>query len=256
MPRVNDMFFDDILKGNIAFINRELIEGEIKGVCLYFHAFGDEDLIYAPRPLEFALAKKGILSAFIFYDVWQFGSDITAKTADAVYSALCEKFGLKKDIPAVLFGEGVGATAALNCARMTDSINLSGCLLACPVTDLYAHAKARGDMDAVYFTAFRHLDTDFDSAVDSMSPILHINEMPDIPYRFILPSEADPKHHADKYDRGIVFAEQYDAYINKMKNTGLDASAEIFAFCNCPLPKAILESAADTISDMIAGGQK
>lgn len=250
------MFFDDILKGNIAFLNRDLIEGEIKGICLYFHAFGDEDLIYAPRALEFALAKKGILSAFIFYDVWQFGSDITAKTADAVYSALCEKFGLKKNIPAVLFGEGVGATAALNCARMTNSINLSGCLLACPVTDLHAHSKARTDMDAVYFTAFRHLDCDFTAAVDSMSPILHINEMPDIPYRFILPSETDTRHHADKYDRGIVSEAQYDAYLCKMRDAGLDAASDMYEFCNCPLPVNLIEGAADMISDMIAGGQK
>ena len=250
------MFFDDILKGNIAFINRDMIEGEIKGVCLYFHAFGDEDLIYAPRQLEVDLAEHGILCAFIFYDVWQFGNDITSKTAEAVYNGLCEKFGIGRGLPVVLFGEGVGATAALNLARLAKDMPFSATVLACPVTDLRAHSKARGDMDAVYFTAFRHFNCSFDSAVDLMSPDMHINEMPAIPYKFILPAKTDTKCHADKYDRGIVKAEQYGSYIEKMKSAGLDVEAQEFDFCNCPLPADILKKAADMISDMIFGGQK
>ncbi len=250
------MIFDNILRGNIAYTNRDLIKGEIKGVCLYFHAFGDEDLIYAPRPLENYLAKKGILSAYVFFDVWQFGSDITAKTVDAVYNGLCEKFGIGRNIPTVLFGEGVGATVALNCARMTASIPLAGAVLACPVTDFRAHSEVRGDIDAVYFTAFRHLDTDFNCAVDSMSPILHINEMPDIPYRFILPDKADSRVYPDKFDRGIVADEQYDRYIAKMGEHGLDTVVETYDFCNCPMPEDIRQIAADIISDMLSGGKK
>ena len=250
------MFFDDILKGNIAFTNRELIEGDIRGVCLYFHAFGDEDLIYAPRQLENDLAERGILSVFVFYDVWHFGNDITARTAETVYNRLCEKFGIGRDIPVVLFGEGVGATAALNLARLAKDMPLSGAVLACPVTDFSAHARARGDMAPVYFTAFRHFGCGFDAAVDSMSPVLHINEMPDISYRFILPTEDDTKRHRDKFDRGIVKAEQYESYIEGMKSAGLDAESRELDFCNCPLPADIMQNATDMISDMIAGGQK
>ena len=250
------MFFDDILKGNIAFTNRKLIEGEIRGICLYFHAFGDEDLIFAPRALDRYLAENGILSVFIFYDVWQFGNDITAKTTQAVYDRLCEKLGFGRDIPVVLFGEGVGATAALNCARLTKEIPLAGCVLACPVTDFVAHAKARGDMDAVYFTAFRHFGCNFEAAIDSMSPIMHINEMPDIPYRFILPVQNDPQIYVDKFDRGILPEMQYVRYIEKMKAAGFDVEVHKFDFCNCPLPENIRENAADMIFSMLCGGQK
>ena len=89
-----------------------------------------------------------------------------------------------------------------------------------------------------------------------MSPVLHINEMPDLPYRFILPAKRDEAFHADKFDRGTVDAEQYGKYIDKMRRAGLNVSSERLDFCNCPLPTDIRLAAADALCEMISGGQK
>lgn len=250
MPPNKLMIFDNILRGNIAYTNRELIKGEVRAVCLCFHAFGDEDLIFSPRPIDEALAEKGILSVFVFYDVWGFGNDITVKLAEALCPALYKELGLG-ELPLILFGEGVGATAALNCARRATSLDPAACVCACPVTDLAAHQRARGDVDAVYFTAFRHRRLAFDAAVAEASPILHTAEMKDIPYRFILPALKDEKIYPDKYDRGIIPAEQYDAYVEKMKNDGHDVGCLLFDTANCPLSAEQQRAAADIICNLI-----
>lgn len=245
------MFFDDILAGNIAYTNHDLIDGSIRGVCMRFHAYGDKDLISSPCPIDKALAGSGILSVFPFYDVWGFGNDISVSVSDALYSALSEKFALKKDTPLVLFGEGVGATVALNCARWGKNIAPIACICACPVTDLVAHSRSRGDMDAVYFTSFRHRGLSFDEAVAEANPIEHTDEMPEICYRFILPSVRDERVYHDKFDRGIIPAEQYDAYIAKMQDRGFDIAKESFDIANCPLDADAQKRAAEMICNMI-----
>ena len=85
---------------------------------------------------------------------------------------------------------------------------------------------------------------------------MHINEMPDIPYRFILPVQNDPQIYVDKFDRGILPEMQYVRYIEKMKAAGFDVEVHKFDFCNCPLPENIRENAADMIFSMLCGGQK
>ena len=247
------MYYDNIIdKGPVVYTNHELIEGEVKALCLRLHAYGDEDRIYEAQAIDKALAAAGVLSVFPYYDVWGWGNDKTLELFDVILTGIIKKYSLDPAIPFVIFGEGVGGTVALNYVRHGAPLEIKACIAVCPVTDMQKHAALRDDMDAVLFYAFRHGALPFDEALAAVDPARHIEEMPDgVKYLIVTAGKRDEKIYSHKHDRGIRPEEQYLCYIEQMKARGLDVRTEELDIAFSPMPLDAQTRCAELIAELI-----
>lgn len=237
----------------MIYTNRELIEGDIKAVCLRLHAYGEPDRIYEPQAADSALAGAGVLTVFPFYDVWGWGNDKTVTLIDEILSAVIEKYDLS-GLPLVLFGEGVGGTVALNYARLGRH-ECKACLAVCPVTDLRGHARARGDMDAVLLYAFRHGKLCFDEALCAADPARNIDLMPEgVRYHIVTAGVCDERVYPHKYDRGIIAKRQYLDYAEKMRARGLELEVTELDLAFSPMSDEAHIRCAELVCRLIEGG--
>lgn len=247
------MYFDNIIeKGPLVYTNRDLIKGDVRAICMRLHAYGDEDRIYEPQPVDEALAELGILSVFPYYDVWGWGNDKTMTLLDEILGGVVKRYSLDPALSFVLFGEGVGGTIALNYSRRTTPLGVTACLASCPVTDLKKHAAHRDDMEAVLFYAFRHGSLSLDKALATVDPARHIDEMPDtVKYLFVTAGQRDEKIYSHKHDRGIITEVQYLCYIEQMKARGLDVRTEELDIAFSPMPLDAQTRCAELIAELI-----
>ena len=135
------------------------------------------------------LAEADILLVYVFTGPWNWMRDVSVKTTDDIIESVFEKYALPRDIKIVLTGGSMGGLGALMYAT-NGKFKATACAVSCPVCDLFAVSKFSHFFAASVYFACAHYESDYDTAVKSLSPLYRINDFPKIEY-FILWCDKD-----------------------------------------------------------------
>ena len=75
----------------------------------------------------------------------------------------------------------MGGEGALNYA-CDSNLKITACAAACPASDVYETMNIHPDHPRTVISAVACYDMSFDEAIDSISPIKRVSELPEIPY--------------------------------------------------------------------------
>lgn len=171
-----------------ANTNEEFIKGEINGIVIEFPGLGggsclggqmDRGVYDTYYTQDFA--KNGILVAYLFPGPWSWGNKGAVRMADAVVTALKRKYRLCESIPLVACGGSMGGHGSLMFACKT-SHKITAVAAACPGIDAVAYLDVHPDFPRTYVSAALVYDMSLMDALREMSPVCHIDDMPDVPY--------------------------------------------------------------------------
>lgn len=128
-------------------------------------------------------AEKDILIAYLFTGPWSWGSRAAVNIADSVVDALLEKYGVR-DVPVVVCGGSMGGQSALiYCAE--SRYKITACAAACPGYDVPRMCRETPEFARTVISAVAGYGMPVEPALESVSPLHRINDMPVIPYHIV-----------------------------------------------------------------------
>jgi len=183
----------------VAWVGKEYVEGDIKGVVLFFHGLGS-GLKDRPTTEELEWARNGALVVYPYYGPWAWMNRGARTMVDDLVDAIYAAYELTEDIPLICTGASMGGQGSLLYTRYAKR-KVSACLATSPVCDLHFHFRERSDLPPKIRCAFQGYPESLNALLSEHSPLHQVANMPDIPYR-ILHSENDPavskQNHSDK----------------------------------------------------------
>ncbi len=213
---MDDSFF--INKENVVYYvntNESVLKKPIKAICLEFPGLGGGSCIggcldiraYDYGPGE-ALGKEGVLLAYVFTGPWSWMNRGAVRITDLVVDALKEKYELPKDCPIIAIGGSMGGAGALMYTLKSKN-SVKACVAACPCLDVRRSFYCAPDVPRSILVGIGSYDISFDAAIDEISPITKIDEMPYVPY-YIINDCADE----------LFPVEIMDGYVESMRTKG------------------------------------
>ena len=185
-----------------AKTNESALKSDVKLIYLDFHGLGG-----APDPdseiteLHLHEAETGILCVEPCDHPWSWMNREAVRLTDMILDALWKKYNLSQDFPLVSSGQSMGGLSSLIYARY-GSYKPVAVAANCPVCDLTYHLHERRDLPRSMYAAFAHYECGFERALELNSPLMQVDQMPDIPY-FILHGGADScvnkQAHSDRF---------------------------------------------------------
>ena len=212
---------------------------EVKGLAIEFPGFDGNSCLsgnynFSELNNDYAqtLAKNGILLVYVFTGPWNWMRDVSIKTVDDIIDAIIEKYNLNKNIKIVYTGGSMGGLGALS-YNVYGKHKAVGCAVSCPVCDLFAVSKFAPFFESSVYFACAHYESDYDSAVKSLSPLYFVEKFPKNKY-FVLTCNNDQ----------VIFLEENGKpLLQKMKNLALEVcSIELDGMGHCEhTPEALKE---------------
>lgn len=189
---------------NFAYSNGHLIQGEIKGIVLYFYGLGYSSMISGDPADAKEYAQEGILYVVPYVNPWSWMNRSAVKLTDEIVSVLCERYHLGENVRIVSTGLSMGGLSALvYCAHAR--ITPVACVTNCPVCDLPYHFTERPDLPHTLYSAFFEYDGSMEDAMRTCSPVHLASQMPRIPYT-ILHCEEDQAVNIVRHSEAFVEA--------------------------------------------------
>ena len=168
--------------------NEEFLVERVRGIIVELPGLGGGSCLGGGMELQsydsdFAIecGKHGVLVAYVFPGPWSWGNKGAIRVTDAVVRALSDKYELGEVFPLCVCGGSMGGEGSLNYACDT-KLNLTACASACPACDLAETMRSYPDFPRTIISSVACYDIPLDAAIDSLSPINRIKELPDIPY--------------------------------------------------------------------------
>ncbi len=164
--------------------NIDLIDGEIKGIALYFTGLGHAsvpttDMVAAPF-----CAEKGILYILPFYNPWCWMNKRTVNYVDAIVDCAKELYNLDANIPVGIYGGSMGGYNTFHYALKSKHRIVAADLL-CPCCNTeYEMSVNPGLLFRSYFDSAMEDTDDFGTYIKENSPVSMVEKLPKIPYRF------------------------------------------------------------------------
>lgn len=163
-------------------------------------------------PLSGALAEKGILQAYVFPGPWSWMNRGAVRMVNALIDAIRGKYGLTEKAPWAVMGGSMGGTGALLYAASHNgdpAYTPTACLAHCPCVDVLDRVYCAPDVPRSLFRAVADYEMPIAEALETLSPVCRVEDLPDIPYHIIndLSDELFPP-------------EQMDAYVETLRGKG------------------------------------
>ena len=190
-----------------ANTNEAFLVGSVNGIVLEFPGLGGGSCLggsmdrgaYAS---DFAkdFAKNGIVLAYLFPGPWSWGNKGAVRMADAVVTALIKKYNLQDGFPLAACGGSMGGVGCLLYAA-DSAYTVTAVASACPCIDIIDRIDSNLDFPRTIICAASCYDMPIMNALERISPLARINDMPDIPY-FICSDGVDevfPQAQCDQY---------------------------------------------------------
>ena len=201
--------------GLYANTNEAYLTGNVKGIILEFPGLdGGSCLGGTMTRCEYAsdyakdFAKNGILLAYLFPGPWSWGNKGAIRMADAVVAAIAKKYHLVDNFPLAACGGSMGGVGCLLYAA--DSVySVAAVAAACPCIDIVDRMDSHPDFPRTIICAAAGYDMPIEAALQKISLITRVDDMPDIPY-FIC-SDGDDE---------VFPEEQCNYYVDVLKNKG------------------------------------
>lgn len=167
----------------LAHNNHTLIEGEIRGILLYFRGCG-----YTLNPAMDTCgykmcAENGILFLFPQYNPWCWMNQKTVRYIDAILGTAIEMHGLDKNIPIGIYGGSMGGYNTFHYAVKSKHRIVAACVN-CPCVNMeYECYNGSINLLRTYFDSAMEDTDDFHAYVQENSPLNMVEQLPRIPYR-------------------------------------------------------------------------
>ena len=173
---------------------------------------GSMDMGDYQSPLAQFLAAHGILLAYLFPGPWSWMNRGAVRMVDAVVDALREQYGLNEATPWMVMGGSMGGQSALIYAathREHPAYTPTACIAHCPCVDVLDRYDCAPTVPRSLFRAVADYDMPIEEALQTISPVCRLADMPPIPYHIIndLSDELFPP-------------EQMDAYVESLRRLG------------------------------------
>lgn len=167
----------------LAHNNRALINGEIKGIMLYFRGLS-YTLIEAQDTCGYEMcAENGILFLFVQYNPWCWMNDKAVNYTDAIIDVAIGQNGLEKDVPVGIYGGSMGGFCAFRYAEKSKH-NIAAVCVNCPCVDIeYECFNGNNGILRTYFDSVMEETDDFFTYIKENSPLNRVDKLPRIPYR-------------------------------------------------------------------------
>ena len=192
--------------------NEHLITGEVKGFVIEFPGLdgnscmgGNMTLGKCDTGVAHELAAIGIVHAYAFPGPWSWMNKGARRLADGIVAAIKDKYGLDDNAPWMVMGGSMGGLGALM-YTCTAQYKPTACVAVCPCTDVVKSFDVITEFPRTFIRAISDYDMPFEEGLKTLSPIEHLDEMPDIPYLII-------NDCADE----LFPEEELDTYVNKLK---------------------------------------
>lgn len=182
----------------LAHNNRAMIQGEIRGILLYFRGCG-----YALNPAmdtcgHKMCAENGILFLFPQYNPWCWMNKKTVRYLDEIIENAIELYGLDKNIPVGIYGGSMGGYNTFHYAKKSKHRIVAACMN-CPCVNMEYECYTTGlTLRSYYESALEDTD-DFRTYVQENSPLNMVESLPRIPYRIAVGLKDEllfPSQHA------------------------------------------------------------
>jgi len=151
-----------------------------------------------------AFGTEGIVLAYLFPGPWSWGKKGAVRIADGVVEALAKKYDLPETFSLAASGGSMGGLGSLIYAADT-RYTLRCVAVTCPCIDVLAAYSVHPDFPRSFFSAAAGYDLPIDKALERISPVHRITDMPDIEY-FICANGADelfPEEEIRKFARKL-----------------------------------------------------
>lgn len=169
---------------NYAFVNLDTIQKPIRGIVVNCHGFTDETTYSSsPRP-GVDLGREGILYVFPYYSPWAWASDHAFAYIDEVLDVVWEMLDLPSDLPFLIAGGSMGGMTAM-LYTLFGKRRVCAVACNCPVCDLRAILDNNPHVQRSVYYAYLDTERTIEEEIDRHNPILHVSEMPDIPYLMV-----------------------------------------------------------------------
>lgn len=163
-------------------------------------------------PLSAAFAEAGILQAYVFPGPWSWMNRGAVRMINALVNALREKYGFTESTPWAVMGGSMGGLGALiyTASHGGDPARIpTACLAHCPCVNAPDRVNCRPHITRTFFRAVADYEMPIAQALETISPIHRVQDMPRIPYHIINDLEDE-----------LFPAEQMDAYVEQMLERG------------------------------------
>ncbi|MBQ4065829.1 MAG: hypothetical protein IJD10_06985 [Clostridia bacterium] len=191
---------------SFTYSNDHLIQGEIKGIVLFFTGLGSQ-VMYDDDPFHGRyLAERNIVWLMPYSAPWSWMNRRTVDFVDELVDVLVKHYGLPKDLPIVSTGDSMGGLSALTYMAYAERTPVA-CLPNCPVCDLVYHYTERPDLPRTIYSAFCDREGTLEEVLATASPLhlLEAGKMPQADYH-IFHCEADDAVNIDRHSRRFVKA--------------------------------------------------
>ena len=231
----------DIIE-EFAWIGKDYVKGNIKGIVLSFHGLGG-GLKTGSSTEELEWAHCGGLVVHPYCGPWSWMNRQTRAMIDTLVDAIYAAYRLADNIPLICTGGSMGGLGSLLYTRYAKR-NVSACLANCPVCDLMFHFHERPDLPPTIRNAFQGYPESLDNLLAEHSPLRQVPSLPDIPYRII---------HGDE-DPAVSKQNHSDKMVPIMRNHKLNVEyIEVSGMGHCgPLPLKVLEGNIAFVAEVMS----
>lgn len=187
--------------------NEPFLTTPVKGVVLEFPGLGGSsclggciDMGVYDTDFSRDFGKNGILLAYLFPGPWSWANKGAVRMANAVVSAIKDKYDLPDDAPLAVCGGSMGGLGAL-IYSLRSAHNITCVAAACPGVNVMTSYNCKELVPRSYFSAAAVYDMPIEDALKDFSPWEHVEEMKNIPY-FIcsdVDDELFPVAECDEY---------------------------------------------------------
>lgn len=233
-----------------ANTNEEHLVLPVKGIVLEFPGLGGGSCLGGNMERESystfwakRFGKKGIISAYLFPGPWSWGNKDAVRMADAVVSAVMEKYKQDFDIPVAVCGGSMGGVGALIYAA-DSRYNLCAVAAACPCVDVAGNISEVPEFARTYISAAAVYDTELKDALMKFSPMHRTDDMQKTSY-FICSDGEDEVFPEGECDSFVEKLKSYGHRVEYHKQPGLhhgEFLTEVRERLHLSLENAILKS--------------
>ncbi len=191
---------------SFTYSNDHLIQGEIKGIVIFFTGLGSQ-VMYDEDPFHGKyLAERGIVWLMPYNTPWNWMNRRAVNFTDELIDVMVKRYGLPEDLPIVSTGDSMGGLCSLTYMAYAKRTPVA-CVANCPVCDLVYHFNERPDLPRTIYTAYCDVEGTLEEALATGSPLhlLEAGKLPQAAYT-IFHCEADDAVNIDCHSRRFVAA--------------------------------------------------
>ena len=191
---------------NFAYCNDRICNRPISGIVISFPGLRASKIYSEDTEEGKYYGKRCMLYVLPYTNPWSWMNRQALNYTEEIIEVLMEALELPEDIPVVATGGSMGGQSALVYTYYARKTPVA-CVPVCPPCDIAFHYTERVDLPRTFYNAFFYENCSMQEALDSVSPLVLADRMPDIDY-YVFHCEKDSQVNKGKHS---------DVFVEKLK---------------------------------------